>query len=94
VYSKSSLNSHPGFIHPKIGEFLNSNDVEKYHATSLKHCNVEFRAVRILNAELRHKKITFACSFKNTKFYIIGLLVYIFGRYIQSYQMLFNLLPY
>jgi hypothetical protein len=53
-----------------------------------------FRAVRILNAELRHKKITFACSFKNTKFYIIGLLVYIFGRYIQSYQMLFNLLPY
>jgi hypothetical protein len=53
-----------------------------------------FRAVRILNAELRHKKITFACSLKNTKFYIIGLLVYIFGRYIQSYQMLFNLLPY
>jgi hypothetical protein len=56
--------------------------------------NLEFRAVRILNAELRHKKITFACSLKNTKFYIIGLLVYIFGRYIQSYQMLFNLLPY
>lgn len=37
-----------------------------------------FRAVRILNAELRHKKITFACSFKNTKFYIIGLLTYIY----------------
>jgi len=43
VYSKSSINSHPSFVHPKIGEFLNTNDVEKYHATSLKHCNVEFK---------------------------------------------------
>jgi formamidopyrimidine-DNA glycosylase len=43
VYSKTSLNSQPGFVHPKIGEFLNTNDVEKYHATSLKHCNVEFK---------------------------------------------------
>jgi formamidopyrimidine-DNA glycosylase len=28
--------------HPNIGEFLNVNDIEKYHSTSLKHCNVEF----------------------------------------------------
>ena len=42
------------------------------------HSVFKFRAVRILNAEFRHKKITFTCSLKNTKFYIIGLLTYIY----------------
>ena len=30
------------YVHPDIGEFLNVNDVERYHKTSLKHCNIEF----------------------------------------------------
>ena len=42
--------------------------------TAIKNNPRSFRAVRILNAELRHKKITFACSLKNTKFYIIDFL--------------------
>jgi formamidopyrimidine-DNA glycosylase len=36
VYKDSS------FHHPNIGEFLNVNDIEKYHSTALKHCNIEF----------------------------------------------------
>ena len=39
------------YVHPDIGEFLNVNDVERYHKTSLKHCNIEF-VLRLLIALL------------------------------------------